>query len=173
LVSWSGPRCPWGSGGDESLSGIMRLLCRVGGSGRCPDPVRWNAFGVTGVAQERFRGRRFLSRRMLVSWSGPRHPRDAGRASARCTRSEDMPEACPYNNYFDSDRFPLRVLRATSWTKTRRTGVGRNRWCWMVHLRCVRRPERCPAVQGQVLPAVWATPKRSGAWRPPTALRSA
>jgi hypothetical protein len=52
LVSWSGPRCSWGSGGDESLSGIMLLLCCVGGSGRCPDPVRCNAFGVTGVARD-------------------------------------------------------------------------------------------------------------------------
>jgi hypothetical protein len=46
------PRCPCGSGGDESPSGIMLLLCCVGGSGRCPDPVRWNAFGVTGVARD-------------------------------------------------------------------------------------------------------------------------
>jgi hypothetical protein len=29
-----------------------------------------------------------------------------------------VPEACPYNNYFDSDTFPLRALRVTWWKKT-------------------------------------------------------
>jgi hypothetical protein len=37
--------------------------------------------------RRRFRGLGFLLRCMFVSWSGPRHPRDVGRGSARCTRS--------------------------------------------------------------------------------------
>jgi len=41
-----------------------------------------------------------------------------------------MPEACPYSS--GAIAFPLRVLRASSWTKRRRTGVRRNRLHWSV-----------------------------------------
>jgi hypothetical protein len=52
-----------------------------------------------------------------------------------------MPEACPYNNYFDNDTFPLRVLRASSWTRRRRTGVRRNSLHWGVTAHAVTHTE--------------------------------
>jgi hypothetical protein len=81
---------------------------------------------------EDFAGAGFAFRRVLVSWSGPQHPGDVRRASARHTHGKNMPDYCPHRNCFDGRAISLRALRVSSRTKRRRTGVRRNSLHWGV-----------------------------------------